>query len=123
MRKKEEKKIKREWKDRIFNIIFAVLTLLIPILFYRKIMVATILLSLLAIIGLIKWKSKLILVIFFFGAIFGAIAEMVCVYFGVWNYTLTNFVNIPFWLFIVWGNAAAFIYQSALGFKKLGIKK
>lgn len=116
---KEEKRIKREWKNIIFNLMFAILTLLIPILFYRKILLTTALLFILTTISLVKWKSNLTLMIFIFGAIGGGLAEMIAIYFGLWGYSITNFYNVPFWLFIVWGNAAAFLYQTAIEFKKL----
>ncbi len=118
-----EKKIKLEWKNIIFNCIFALLTILLPILFYKRILLATVLSLSITVIGLIKWKSKLTLVIFLFGAVWGAVSEMTAINFGVWNYSYTNFMNIPTWLFIAWGNASVFLYQTALEFHKLGVKK
>lgn len=120
---KIENKIKQEWKNIIFNCIFGILTILFIILFYRNILLASVLVGLVAVIGLIKWKSKITLLIFIFGAIFGAVAEMIAVIYGVWNYSITNFINIPFWLYLVWGNAAAFIYQTAVEIRRLGVKK
>jgi len=116
-------KIKQEWKNILFNLIFAGLNLGIVIYFYKNILLTTILVGLVAVTGLVKWKSKITLTIFIFSALFGALAEIVAISFGVWNYALPNFYNIPFWLFILWGNAAAFIYQTALEIKRLGIKK
>jgi hypothetical protein len=117
------KKIRQEWKNIIFNAIFAGLILLLTILFYKKIVLASVLISLVTIISLIKWKSKINFLIFIFGAISGGIAEMIAIHFGVWNYTVTNFYNIPFWLLIVWGDAALYIYQTARELKKLGVEK
>ncbi len=48
---------------------------------------------------------------------------MISISFGIWSYSYTNFINIPLWLFVLWGNAAAFLYQTALEIKNLGIKK
>ncbi len=107
-----------KWKNNLFNGIFAVLTLSITILFYRKILLATILLLALAFIALIKWKSKITLLVFIFGAIFGTLAEIISIKFGLWNYSVTSIFNIPYWLFVVWGNAAIFIYHLALGLRK-----
>ena len=117
-----KKKIRKEWKNIIFNGFFATLTLLIVILFHKNILLATLLLTVLAIIGFIKWKSKITIIIFLFGAIFGATSEMIAINYGVWNYAIKNILNIPSWLFIIWGNAAAFIYQTVVELKKLGIK-
>jgi hypothetical protein len=118
-----KKKIKKEWKNIIFNIIFAVLVLLIVIIFYKNILLTTLLELILAIIGLLKWKSKVTLIIFIFGGIFGGIAEIIAINYNVWNYSITNWMHIPFWLFFVWGNASSFIYQAAIEIKKLGIKR
>ena len=63
------------------------------------------------------------LFIFIFGAIFGAVAEIIAINYDVWSYSYTNFVNIPLWLFLIWGNASAFIYQTAIEFEKLGVKR
>jgi hypothetical protein len=121
--KKEERIIRREYLNIIFNVGFAILTLLIPIIFNKNIWLATILLILISLIALIKWRSSLTLIVFLFGALWGPISEMIAIYFNVWSYSYTNFINIPIWLFIVWGNAAAFIYQTTVEIKKLGVKK
>jgi len=116
------KKLNKEWKNIIFNGIFAALTLLIVILFHKRIILATVLLIIIVAIGLIKWKSKLTLILFIFGGIFGAISEMIAINYGAWSYPINNVVNIPLWLFIVWGNTATFLYQTSIELKKIGIK-
>jgi len=120
---KIEKKLKKEWRNIIFNIIFASSTILVVVLFYKNIILTTIFESIISIIGLIKWKSKLTLAIYVFGAFFGTFSEMFCIKYEVWNYSISNLINIPLWLFLVWGNAAAFIYQTAVEIKSLGVKK
>jgi len=120
--KKERKIIKKEWNNILFNCLFAFLALLITILFFRNPILATILLSLTSLLGLIKWKSKLTLVIFLFGGLWGPICEMIAIKYGVWEYAKTGFFNIPLWLFILWGMAAAFLYETAKEINKLGIK-
>ncbi len=120
---KIKKSLRKEWKNIIFNALFAILTLVIVILFYKNILLTVVILIIITAIGLSKWKSILTLILFIFGGIFGALAEMISISSGAWVYTFTNFINIPSWLFIVWGNATAFIYQTALEIKKLGVKK
>ena len=118
-----EKRIELEWKKILFNMMFAFLSVVIVILFYENILLASVLLGIITITGLIKWKSKLTLIIFLFGALWGPICEIIAISFGVWSYSAPNFFNVPVWLFILWGNAAAFLYQTAIEFKKLGVKK
>ena len=118
-----EKKLSREWKNIIFNIIFGILTLLFIVLFYNRILLTTFLLISLAVIGLFKWKSRLTFIIFIFGAIAGSIAEIIGTSNGVLTYSIPNISTIPLWLFILWGNTASFLYQTGIELKKLGIKK
>lgn len=35
----------------------------------------------------------------------GVLTEVVAIYFGAWQYTLSTFVNVPLWLLPAWGNA------------------
>lgn len=119
---KEEKRLKREWKNIIFNACFAFLSLAFSILFYKNVILASTLIAIVSIVGLIKWKSWTTLAIFIFAAILGPLSEIWAVHFNVWSYSLANFFNIPFWLFILWGNAACFIYQTAKEFHRLGVK-
>ncbi len=112
-----EKKIQQEWKNLIFNFIFAALTLLFAILFYKRIIIAFLLIGIVSIVGLVKWKSKLTLFVFIMMALLGIASEIIMFNQEVWNLLLTV------WLMLIWGNAGAFIYQSALEFKKMGIKK
>jgi hypothetical protein len=121
--KNKESKInlwKKEEYNIIFDCVFAVLALLIIILFYDRIFLATILQILLGVVGLIKWNSKITFRIYLFSGIFGALAEsLVITYARAWEYTFPNILNIPIWLFFLWGNAGAFIYEIAKEIKKL----
>jgi len=118
------KRLKKEWKNIIFNSIFAIIVMLIVILFHKNIILATSLELVMSFIGLAKWKSKLTLIIFIFGAIFGAISEGIVIYSsGAWYYALPNILSlIPLWLFLVWGNATALIFETSNEIKKLGVK-
>ena len=111
-----------ELKKWLFEIIFVILNISIVSLFYRNILLTTILISCFAIFALIRWKSRRTIAIFFLGALVGAIAEMICIKFGVWDYKVTNFYNIPFWLFILWGSTASTIYQIARKIKERKLK-
>jgi len=119
---KEEKIIKKEWKNIIFNTIFAILALLIVIFFYKNILLTTILLIIITLIGLLKWKSNMAIIMFFCGFIMGPIAEMIAIAFGVWQYAVTDLINVPWWLFILWGDAVVFFFETMKEIKKLGVK-
>lgn len=109
----------RKWvKKYLFEIIFVLVNIFIVTIFYKNILLTTIFVFIAAIIGLVKWRSRRTFVIFIIGGLGGAIIEMICIHFGVWKYTITEFFNIPFWLFILWGNAAAIIYQVAKKIKE-----
>ncbi|MBU0466085.1 MAG: hypothetical protein KJ718_03485 [Nanoarchaeota archaeon] len=123
MENKLERKILQEWKNIIFNAIFAILNVLFAVLFYENILLTSTLVGIVSVGGLIKWKSKLTLLIFIFSALLGTTGEIIAVNQGVWAYSFSNFISVPFWLFLVWGNAGAFVHQTALEFKKLGVKK
>ncbi len=119
---KEVKAIRREWKNILFNLAFAFLAVIIVSYLYRNIMLTTLLLSVITIVALVKWKSWLTFTIFLFGAIWGPLSEMMAISFGAWQYAWPNINTIPLWLFILWGDAAAFIFETAMEFKKLGVK-
>ena len=121
---KFKKALKKEWENIIFNVIFVGLVLLIVTLFYRNIILTTVLEIILGIIGLIKWKSKLTLALFIIGGFIGGTLEGIVIYTsGAWSYAIPNvFGVIPFWLFVVWANAGAFIFETANEIKNLGIK-
>jgi hypothetical protein len=106
-------------KKLMFNISFFLLNLFIVALFHQNIPLSTVILIAVAIIGLYYWKSRATLIIFIIVGLFGPIAEMIAVNSGAWTYTLANIANVPLWLFPLWGNAAAFIYQTVLEIKKV----
>ena len=56
-------KIKKELKNILFNIFFAILTLLAVILFYKNILLCFLIIALVSFVGLIKWKSKITLIL------------------------------------------------------------
>lgn len=109
-------------KDIAFDMAFALLTFLTVLLFYKNILLTTSLLVIIAVIGLVKWKSLRTLKIFIFAGIFGTLAEVVAIKMGIWNYGTTSFFGVPFWLFFVWANAGAFIYQIAKEIKERKLK-
>ena len=125
MKKRLEKRMKKEWRNILFNAGFAIATLLAVILFFRNEVFATLLVFLVGVIGLVKWKSKVTSTIFLVSGIFGAFAEMVVIYAsGAWSYAFPTVLGlIPSWLFVVWANAGAFICESSKEFRILEAEK
>ena len=119
---KLEKRLKKGGKNIIFNLAVMVLNLLSVIYFYKNSVLTISLVSIIAIVALIKWKSKLTLVLFVGGAILFGILEMLVVDFGAWQYSNPSVLGVPIWLFIIWGTTCSFIYQMALEIRKLGVK-
>ena len=120
-----KKRFKKEWKNILFNLIFVTISVLIVIYFYKNVMLTTILESIVGIIGLLKWKSKRTLAIFIFAGIFGATTEMIVISAsGAWNYALPTVLGlIPAWLFILWANAGASLYEVSKEMHNLGVNK
>ena len=125
MKKPFAKRLKQEQKNLFFNIIFVVLAITIVILFHENIPLTFALELILGIIGLLKWKSKRTLAIFIFAGLFGPTAEAIVIYKSqAWAYAFPTFVKlIPEWLFLVWANAGAFIYEMSKEIHKLGVNK
>jgi len=122
-KKKLKERIKKEWMNIVFNLIFISANLFIVILFYDKIIIASIFLGLMAVTGLIRWKSWITIIIFFMSAILGFVIEIIAIKFDVWIYSYSNFLGAPLWLLLAWGNTGVFIYQTAIELKNLGVKK
>lgn len=114
---------KTAWQEAgdhlLFNLIFGTATLLIVILLYRDSWAAITLLSLVGIAGLYKWKSRATSAIFFLGGIICALAETAAINAGAWSYSTGGLLNAPIWIYVVWGNASAFIYKTANELKVL----
>jgi len=120
---KEERIIKREWKNFVFDAVFAICAIIITSVFYNNLYLTTILLSAITLVALWKWKSWTTIAIFIIVALLAPLLEMVAIYFGAWQYSISNIVNVPIWLFILWGDAGALIYQLTIEINRMGVKK
>ena len=116
-------KLLRDRFEILFNVCFVLAGLIVVIFFYDRIVLTSFLLIFITLIGLFKWRSFGSIFVFLFGALFGTLCEMIATSFGIWQYSVVSFFNIPFWLFILWGNTSLFLYRMGVEFGKLGIKK
>jgi hypothetical protein len=105
-------------KNWIIDGSLAILVLVLTILLYEKIIIATILITIIAITYLLIHKSKIMWKIFLSAAILGTAAEVLAVYFGVWEYAKPNLINVPLWLIPVWGCAGIFAYRAGINLRK-----
>lgn len=55
------------------------------------------------------WHTKQDVMLFVVAAVCGPVAEMICIYVGVWQYANPDFLGIPIWLFPLWGFASVFL--------------
>jgi len=73
-------------------------------------------------IGIKFWHKNHDILFFIIGAIIGPIGEIVCVHFGVWQYTNPSFLGIPVWLPLAWGLAVVLVKRIAETFVKIEMK-
>lgn len=58
------------------------------------------------------WHEKRDIEIFVLAALFGPLAEIVAVHFGVWSYANPSFAGIPLWLPLLWGITGVLISRA-----------
>ena len=107
------------YKNIAFSVIFALVCLISVCFFWRETFLLTMILLIISGIGLYKWRNKETIVLFAISGILGIITESTAVYFGAWAYASPDFVGIPYWLPVLWGNASMFIYQIAIEIRNL----
>lgn len=95
--------------NHILVSLVGVLTLLLVSLLWREEVLLFVLLILNAILMLYLVGFRKNLVIFLFCAVFGAIAEIIAIYFGAWHYSNPQILGIPIWLPVLWGIASLFM--------------
>ncbi len=91
--------------------ILSVLSLLSVIILWKDNILLTEFLVVILILMLSMQRSKkeIILVVFF--GIAGSIAEIVTMYFGVWQYDNPSFFGIPLWLPALWAVASIYVIR------------
>jgi len=106
-------------KDIIIStILIAIASLLSVLFFWTNNFVLFVLLFFLSVIMLVIGKSKVELKTFIFCSFSGALAESLAVFFGSWTYKNPGILNVPLWLFILWGIASIFMVRVFLFFKR-----
>ena len=109
-------------KDLFFECIVFCVSVATIIIFFNKNVLLSLLLIILWVIGIKFWHKKQDIYFYVIGAIIGPTAEIVSVYFGVWQYTNPSFLGIPLWLPFAWGFAVVLTKRIAETFVKIEIK-
>ena len=71
-------------------------------------------------LGLSLWdvllfkNKKAAVKVWLFGAVLGPVMEMLTIWCGAWQYSKTDFFNIPLWLAPMWGLAALFFARRTM---------
>ena len=98
-------------KKFILSTILALATLSATSLFWNEPVTATIVLIGLSLLMFSVEPGIGNMVLYFFGFVFGPIAEAIAIHFGAWNYTLPVIAGIPLWLPFVWGNCGLYVIR------------
>lgn len=113
----------KDYRGLAFDILFTIISIITVLMFYRRIIVTFIILVVISVVGLIKWKSKATLLVYVISAICGPVSEILAIHFGVWSYSYSTMLGIPIWLIPLWGATAAYIYQLGIEIKKLKLAR
>ena len=109
-------------KELFFEIILYCAGIASIALFFQNNFLLSVLLVVAWAIGIKFWHKKQDILFFVTGAIIGPIGEIVCIYFGVWQYTNSSFLGIPIWLPLAWGLATMLVKRIAETFVKIEMK-
>lgn len=109
-------------KELIFEIILFGVGIASISLFYKNNILLLFSLIIAWALGIKFWHKIHDIFFFVTGAIVGPIGEIVCIYFGVWQYANPTFLGIPIWLPFAWGLATMLIKRIAETFVKIEMK-
>jgi len=101
-------------KAFIYSIVLALITLFSVSLFWTNQIILTTIIVVISVIMLLIWRDKEDVYLYIIVAVSGAIAEAIAIGFGVWTYTLPDFIGIPIWLPFVWGMAGLFVKKISI---------
>jgi hypothetical protein len=115
----KSRNIEKEKQNIILIFLFVLINALAVILFYNNTLIAFMVLLILGVLFILNYKSNILIAVFIVG-LFVTFLEMLAVSYGVWRYANPDFVNIPIWLFILWGNVSIAIYRIAIELERIG---
>jgi len=105
--------------ELVFDIILFCAGIVAISLFYINNLLLTFFLIVALMLGIKFWYKTKDIYFLIAGAIIGPIGEIICIYFGVWQYTNPTFFGIPIWLPFAWSLATMLIKRIAEIFVKI----
>jgi len=92
--------------QKLFFEFLLVISVVVSIcLFWSSTLISSLSSILILAIAFVFFYCKEDIIFFIYGAILGPLAEIICIRYGVWQYSNPLFFGIPFWLVVVWGLA------------------
>ena len=105
--------MKRLLKAFLYSCILALLCVFSISLFWQDPLLLAGIIAAISIVMLIIWRDKEDIYLYIITGLSGAIAEIVAIAFGVWNYAIANVTGTPIWLPFLWGLSAVFVKKTA----------
>jgi len=109
-------------KELFLEIILFCAGIVSIVLFFQNNFLLTVTLIILWAIGIKFWHKKQDIIFFITGAVIGPIGEIICIYFGVWQYANPTFLGIPIWLPFAWGLITMLIKRVSETFVKIEMR-
>ncbi len=100
-------------KTFLYNIFFVSISLTSVLFFWNNPLLLAATLIIVSISMLLVWRSKEDFLLYIICGAWGAIAESIAIYFGVWTYSFPNFIGIPYWLPLLWGITALSVKRTS----------
>lgn len=105
---------------KLITILLYIATFSVVVIYWRQPATAFVLLLAISIALNIVTRWRLINM-YIITAILGCLAEIVCIKSGAWYYGNPQFLGIPYWLPLVWGNASVLFFELAEQFGHIQI--
>lgn len=115
---KQNHNFKALFIDAGFDLLFASATFFIALEFAEDSVLATGLLAAVFLVGMLKWRSRAVLIVALLFSFAGTLSEMAITARGVWEYSYHDFFGVPIFLFFIWSNAAVFIYRMGIDIRE-----
>lgn len=94
---------------QILHYLFSILSLVAVCFLWKYNIILFLVLLAISFLLLFIQKEKSEIWLFIACGFYGALAEIIAIYFGSWTYNSADFLGVPIWLPVLWGIAALFM--------------